>query len=112
VQGKDDESAQAILDDAVAMQKAGADALLLECVPAALGKQVAEELTIPVIGIGAGADCDAQVLVLYDMLGITPGKRPKFSKDFLQGAGDVRSAVRAYVAAVKSAQFPASEHTF
>jgi 3-methyl-2-oxobutanoate hydroxymethyltransferase len=112
VQGKDDEGAQAILDDARAMQQAGADMLLLECVPASLGKLVSETSTIPVVGIGAGADCDAQVLVLHDMLGITPGKRPKFTKDFLAGAGDVRAAVRAYVGAVKSGQFPASEHSF
>ncbi len=112
VQGKDEAGAQAILDDARAMQHAGADMLLLECVPAGLAKQVTDALEIPVIGIGAGVDCDAQVLVLHDMLGITPGKRPKFSKDFLQGTGDVRGAVRAYAAAVKSGQFPAPEHTF
>lgn len=112
VQGKDEAGAQSILADARAMQQAGADMVLLECVPASLAKQVTDALEVPVIGIGAGVDCDAQVLVLHDMLGITPGKRPKFSKDFLHDAGDVRGAVRAYVAAVKSGQFPASEHTF
>lgn len=112
VQGKDEAGAQSILADARAMQQAGADMVLLECVPASLAKQVTDALDVPVIGIGAGVDCDAQVLVLHDMLGITPGKRPKFSKDFLHDAGDVRGAVRAYVAAVKSGQFPAAEHTF
>lgn len=112
VQGKDEAGAQSILADARAMQQAGADMVLLECVPASLAKQVTDALDVPVIGIGAGVDCDAQVLVLHDMLGITPGKRPKFSKDFLHDAGDVRGAVRAYVAAVKSGQFPAPEHTF
>jgi 3-methyl-2-oxobutanoate hydroxymethyltransferase len=112
VQGKDAASAQAILDDARAMQSAGADILLLECVPAALAAQVTNALDIPVIGIGAGADCDAQVLVLYDMLGITPGKRPRFSKDFLQGQNGIAAAVDAYVRAVKGGGYPGPEHSF
>lgn len=113
LQGKDEISAQRILAEARAMEQAGADMLLLECVPAALAATITAELSIPVIGIGAGAGCDAQVLVLYDMLGITPGKRPKFSHDFLQSsAGSVSQAVAAYVSAVKEGRFPAVSHSF
>lgn len=112
VQGRDEKSASAMLNDARAMEEAGADMLVLECVPSNLAKEISENLEIPVIGIGAGPHCDAQVLVLYDMLGITPGKRPKFSKDFLQGSGDIRSAVSRYVQAVKQGEFPAEEHSF
>jgi 3-methyl-2-oxobutanoate hydroxymethyltransferase len=85
---------------------------LLECVPASLAKTVTEQSSVPVIGIGAGVDCDAQILVLYDMLGITPGRRPSFSKDFLAGAGSVPAALEAYVQAVQSGAFPGPEHTF
>ena len=112
VQGKDEASATAMLNDARAMQEAGADMVLLECVPATLATQITQALEIPVIGIGAGVDCDAQVLVIYDMLGITPGKRPKFSRDFLQERGNVSDAIAAYVSAVKSAAFPGVEHSF
>ena len=112
VQGKDAESAEHMLLDARAMEAAGADVLLLECVPATLAVEIAAALEIPVIGIGAGPGVDAQVLVLYDMLGITPGKRPRFSQDFLQQGGDIRAAVTAYVQAVKSGAFPAAEQSF
>ena len=112
VQGRDAESAEVMLADALALQAAGADMLVLECVPAVLGKRISEALEIPVIGIGAGAGCDSQVLVVYDMLGITPGKRPKFSKDFLLDAADIPSALRNYVEAVKSGAFPAEQHSF
>lgn len=112
VQGRDAASAEQMVADAHAMQAAGADMLLLECVPAALATRITRELEIPVIGIGAGVDCDAQVLVSYDMLGITPGKRPKFSKDFLAGAGGIAVAVAAYVQAVKTRAFPGPEHSF
>lgn len=112
VQGKDERSAEHMLLDARAMESAGADMLLLECVPATLAAEITAALEIPVIGIGAGLNVDAQVLVLYDMLGITSGKRPRFSKDFLQQGGDVRGAVAAYVQAVKSGAFPAAEHGF
>ena len=112
VQGRDEKEAHAMLADARAMENAGADILLLECVPSVLAAEISAEVEVPVIGIGAGSQCDAQVLVLYDMLGITPGKRPRFSKDFLQDAGDVRTAVRAYVQAVKDGSFPAEEHSF
>jgi 3-methyl-2-oxobutanoate hydroxymethyltransferase len=98
--------------DALELEQAGADLLVLECVPRALAKRISESLTIPVIGIGAGADTDGQVLVLYDMLGITPGKRPSFSHDFLAGAGSVRAAIEAYVSQVKAGAFPAAQHGF
>ena len=112
VQGRNDKEAQAMLVDARAMEDAGADILLLECVPSLLAAEITAAVEVPVIGIGAGPQCDAQVLVLYDMLGITPGKRPRFSKDFLQDAGDIRGAVRAFVKAVKDGSFPADEHSF
>lgn len=112
VQGRVEKEAQAMLTDARAMEDAGADILLLECVPSLLAAEITAAVEVPVIGIGAGAQCDAQVLVLYDMLGITPGKRPRFSKDFLQDAGDIRGAVRAFVKAVKEGSFPADEHSF
>ena len=115
VQGRDEQMAKAMLDDAIAMQDAGADLLLLECVPKQLAKKITETLTIPTIGIGAGRDCDAQVLVLYDLIGISPGHRPKFAKDFLtecQGEISIEAAVRAYVQAVKQQTFPDDQHSF
>jgi 3-methyl-2-oxobutanoate hydroxymethyltransferase len=112
VQGRDEETAQTLLNDAQLMQSAGADMLLLECVPAELAKQVTESVDIPVIGIGAGADCDAQVLVIYDMLGLTPGKRPRFTHDFLAETGSIQAALSRYVQAVKSGEFPTPEQSF
>jgi 3-methyl-2-oxobutanoate hydroxymethyltransferase len=112
VQGRDAGAAEAMVRDAVAMQEAGADIILIESVPRSLGKRITEAVQIPVIGIGAGPECDAQVLVLYDMLGITPGKRPKFSKDFLAEGGSVPAALRAYAEAVRNGTFPAPEHCF
>ncbi len=116
VQGRDARSADRIRDDALALQEAGADLLLLECVPASLAAGISRSLQIPVIGIGAGPECDAQVLVLYDMLGITPGGGPRFSRDFLNdpeaGCSDIASAVRRYIEAVKSGSFPAEQHCF
>jgi 3-methyl-2-oxobutanoate hydroxymethyltransferase len=112
VQGRDEHAAAVLLEDARILAEAGADILLLECVPAALAERVTAATELPVIGIGAGAGCDGQVLVLYDMLGITPGKRPRFSKDFLAGAGSVQAAVEAYVRAVKAGEFPGREHTY
>lgn len=112
VQGRDDATAQRILDDAGLLVEAGAEVLLLECVPADLAEKIVNAVDVPVIGIGAGAACDGQVLVLYDMLGITPGKRPRFSKDFLQTNSTIQAAIEAYVDAVKRGEFPAAEHTF
>jgi 3-methyl-2-oxobutanoate hydroxymethyltransferase len=116
VQAKSDEAADRLLADARAIEGAGAAMLVLEMVPADLAARVTDALTIPTIGIGAGDRCDGQVLVLHDMLGLYPGRRPRFVKDFT-AAGDgstrgVESAVRAYVAAVKDGSFPAAEHRF
>ena len=110
VQGREEAAARQILDEALALQDAGADVALVECIPAELAARLTEALEIPLIGIGAGPNCDAQVLVLYDMLGITPGRRPKFSKNFLTGRDSLQAAVAAYVAAVKSGEFPGPEH--
>jgi len=112
VQGRTKSAGERLLADARAVAQAGADALVLECVPAALAKRITAEIPIPTIGIGAGPDCDGQVLVLYDMLGITPGKRPRFSKDFLKGHDSIGDAIRAYAHAVRRGEFPAAEHSF
>lgn len=112
VQGKEPAAADKILADALSLQQAGAALLVLECVPATLAKAVASQLHIPVIGIGAGLDCDGQVLVLQDMLNISVGKRPRFVKDFMQEAGTVAGAMLAYHNAVKQGAFPAAEHSF
>ena len=112
VQGREEHAARALREDAAALEAAGADMLVLECVPSALAAEVTASLQMPVIGIGAGVDCDGQVLVVYDMLGITPGKRPKFSKDFLAGKADVRAAVADYVEQVRAGTFPGEEHGF
>lgn len=112
VQGREQAQADQMLQDALALQKAGADMLVLECVPAELAKLITESLDIPVIGIGAGVDCDGQVLVLYDMLGLTPGKRPRFSHDFLADAGAIPAAIAKYVSEVKSQQFPNKQQQY
>ncbi|MCF7521684.1 3-methyl-2-oxobutanoate hydroxymethyltransferase [Neisseria sp. ZJ106] len=111
VQGRGDQAA-VLLNDARAHEEAGAAVLLMECVPAELGKQVTEAASCPTIGIGAGADCDGQVLVMHDMLGIFPGKTAKFVKNFMAGQNSIQAAVAAYVAEVKAKTFPADEHTF
>jgi 3-methyl-2-oxobutanoate hydroxymethyltransferase len=113
VQGREQDAAQQMLADAKALQDAGASLLVVECIPTALAAELSSALDIPVIGIGAGAEVDGQVLVLYDMLGITPGNVPRFAKDFLTGEpGGVPAALRAYVDAVRAKTFPAAEHTF
>ena len=112
IQGREQAAADRMLADALAVQAAGADLLVMEGVPVELGRRVTEALDIPVIGIGAGPHCDGQVLVVHDMLGITPGKRPKFSKDFLLGHDSVAAAITAYAEAVRGGTFPAPEHCF
>lgn len=112
VQGRDADHAQQILSDAITLEQAGADLLVLECVPTPLAAEISRSLSIPVIGIGAGPHTDAQVLVLYDMLGLTPSRAPKFTKNFLLGQPDIPAALRAYVEDVKSGAFPAEEHSF
>jgi 3-methyl-2-oxobutanoate hydroxymethyltransferase len=112
VQGREATAAEKIRHDAKVLQEAGASLLVLEAVPSELAKTISSELEIPTIGIGAGPDCDGQVLVLQDMLGIYPRPSPKFSKNFLQGAASVEAAVKSYIAAVKSGAFPGPEHSF
>jgi 3-methyl-2-oxobutanoate hydroxymethyltransferase len=112
VQGRDQQVAQRILEDARALEAAGADALLLECVPNSLGAAIRDAVQVPVIGIGAGPDVDGQILVLYDILGITQGRLPRFVKNFSRGRESPLDALRAYVLAVKDRSYPAEEHTF
>ena len=111
VQGRDDDAAAQLIADACALEAAGTGLIVLEMVPATLAQAVTAALAIPTIGIGAGADCAGQVLVLYDMLGLYP-RAPKFSKNFLASTDSIEAAARAYVAAVKDGSFPAAEHTF
>lgn len=111
IQGRSQDQASTILNDAKILDKAGADLLVLECVPSELAKQITEAVSMPVIGIGAGRDTDAQVLVINDILGLTE-KPPKFSKNFLIEAGDIPSALNKYAADVKAQRFPADEHCF
>lgn len=112
VQARDDGPARRLVTDARALEEAGAAMLVLECVPASLAREVAEALAIPVIGIGAGAQVDGQVLVLYDMLGISPGRSPKFVHDFMAEAGSVDAALAAYVEAVRERRFPTEQHAW
>lgn len=112
VQGRDPETADRLRSDALALEAAGADLLVLECVPSDLAAEITATLTIPVIGIGAGPSCDGQVLVLYDVLGITPGRVPRFAKNFLEGAGGIPEALEGYVTAVRTGAFPGPEHEF
>lgn len=112
VQGKSVAGAEQMKDDALALQAAGASVLVLEAIPAALGREVTEALAIPTIGIGAGPDCSGQVLVMHDMLGVFPGHKARFVKNFMDGQTSIDAAVKAYVAAVKDGSFPAPEHCF
>ena len=112
VQGRQEEAARRMIVDAKRLEAAGADVVLLECIPAELGKRVAAELAVPLIGIGAGPDTDGQILVLYDILDITSGRKPRFVRNFMSGAGDNLEAVKRYVAAVRDRSYPASEHCF
>ena len=112
VQGKSKDAASLMLEQAIACEQAGAQMIVLEAIPSSLGKLITESLSIPTIGIGAGGDCSGQVLVLQDMLGISPGKPPKFVKNFLDGHASIEAAVKAYVREVKSGKFPGPEHGF
>lgn len=111
VQGKGS-AADILLNDALAHEQAGAEMILMECVPAALGSRVTQALACPTIGIGAGAGCDGQVLVMHDMLGISRGKVARFVRNFMQDQHNIEAAFHAYVRAVKDGSFPAIEHTF
>jgi 3-methyl-2-oxobutanoate hydroxymethyltransferase len=108
-QGRDTQAAETMVRDALALEAAGAELLVVECVPSKLAARISKAVRMPVIGIGAGADCDGQVLVLYDLIGVSEWS-PKAARNFLQGSGDIRAAVRAYVQAVKSGAFPGPEH--
>ena len=112
VQGRDENESRKMLKNAISLQNAGADVVLLECVPNELGNSIKEELDIPVIGIGAGPNVDGQILVLYDILGITQGTTPRFVKNFMIGNDSPITAIKAYVQAVKNRDYPASEHCF
>ncbi len=112
VHGRDSKQAREMIESARRLEEVGADLVLLECVPNELGKAVAEQCRVPVIGIGAGPDVDGQILVLYDILGITQGPLPRFVRNFINEASDPLEACAAYVAAVKSREYPAPEHCF
>ncbi|WP_426107200.1 3-methyl-2-oxobutanoate hydroxymethyltransferase [Massilia sp. TSP1-1-2] len=112
VQGKTIESAEHLKADAKLLQEAGAVLLVIEAIPTALGKEVTELLTMPTIGIGAGPDCSGQVLVMHDLLGVFPGRKAKFVKNFMEGQTNIDAAVSAYVGAVKDGSFPTQEHCF
>jgi 3-methyl-2-oxobutanoate hydroxymethyltransferase len=112
VQGRDSEAALRMLHDAKKLEQAGADMVLLECIPTELGRTVTEALRVPVIGIGAGPHTDGQILVLYDVLDITTGRKPRFVRNFMHDAGTNLQALKNYVAAVKTGEYPAAEHSF
>jgi 3-methyl-2-oxobutanoate hydroxymethyltransferase len=112
VQGRDSAVAKQMATDARALQAAGADVVLLECVPNEVGRTITESLDVPVIGIGAGPHVDGQILVLYDILGITQGRTPRFVKNFMSGHDSPLEAARAYVQAVKDRSYPAKQHCF
>ena len=112
VQAKTEEAAEKLKADALALQEAGATVLILEAIPATLAKEVTNSLAIPTIGIGAGPHCAGQVLVMHDMLGVFPGHKPRFVKNFMEGQASIQGAVEAFIAAVKDGSFPAQEHCF
>ncbi len=112
VRGRDPAEAAKMLDAAVEVEAAGAALLVLECVPAVLAAEITAKLSIPIIGIGAGRDCDGQILVLHDILGVSLDRAPRFSRNFLIGAGSICEAVKQYVRAVKDQTFPTAEHSF
>ncbi|KAJ9434188.1 3-methyl-2-oxobutanoate hydroxymethyltransferase [Candidatus Pantoea symbiotica] len=112
VQGRDEAAAERLLADALALEAAGMQLLVLECVPVALAERVTKALSVPVIGIGAGNVTDGQILVMHDAFGITGGHIPKFTKNFLAETGDIRAAIRQYIADVEAGLYPAAEHSF
>ena len=112
VQGKNEAAARKLIDDAKAVEEAGAFAPVLECVPAKLAKIISEQLTIPTIGIGAGAGCDGQILVYQDMLGMFSDYTPKFVKRFAEVGSVMKEAFANYIKEVQAETYPAEEHTF
>jgi len=112
IQGRDSIVAERMCEDAIALEQAGADIVLLECVPNEVGRSIQASIKAPVIGIGAGPDVDGQILVLYDVLGITRGRTPKFVKNFMLGHDSALAALTSYVGAVRERAYPAEEHCF
>ena len=112
IQGRDDISAQTILNNALLLESLGVSVLVLECIPSDLAKSISEKLTIPTIGIGAGVHCDGQVLVSYDMLGITTGKQPRFVRNFLSNQITISDAVESFVLEVKEGRFPSESESY
>ncbi|MES1926756.1 3-methyl-2-oxobutanoate hydroxymethyltransferase [Salinisphaera sp. T31B1] len=112
VQGRDSDAAETMIRDAKMLEQAGADMILLECVPSSLGAEITSNAKVPVIGIGAGPDTDGQILVIYDILGLSPGRKPRFVQNFMDGAGTLDAAVADYVAAVKDGRYPSAAHAF
>ena len=112
VQGKDLVGAKTIIEEALLLESLGVDVIVLECIPSSLAKLVSEQLSIPTIGIGAGKDCDGQVLVCYDMLGITQGKLPRFVRDFTVGNTRIHMAIKAFIQAVKNQSFPSEKESY
>jgi 3-methyl-2-oxobutanoate hydroxymethyltransferase len=112
VQGKGEDAEQKLIADAIELESAGAELLVLEAIPTSLGKQVTQRLQIPTIGIGAGPACSGQVLVLHDMLDVFPGKKARFVRNFMKGASSIADAAERYVRAVRDGSFPAEEHSF
>jgi 3-methyl-2-oxobutanoate hydroxymethyltransferase len=112
VQGRENEKAQQMINDALALQAAGAQLLVLECIPEQLGDEITKALTIPTIGIGAGRNTDGQILVMHDALGIACNYMPKFSRNFLKDTGDIKKAVELYISEVTAGNFPGDEHVF
>jgi 3-methyl-2-oxobutanoate hydroxymethyltransferase len=113
VQGRDPDAAQTMVTEALTLQEAGASVLLLECVPEDLGQRITKALRIPVIGIGAGAKTDGQIMVWHDMMGLWPGRPAKFVKNFLKDTdGDIQAALKLYVEQVRDGSFPGPEHSY
>lgn len=112
VQGRGSKAAEQLIEEARSLEQSGADVILMECIPADLGAAITSEVSVPVIGIGAGPKTDGQILVLYDILDITTGRKPRFSHNFMTGQDSITDALRAYVEAVKSGEYPAEQHCF
>ena len=112
VQGRGEDAAERMIANAKALEAAGADMVLLECIPTELGQRITQALSVPVIGIGAGPHTDGQILVIYDVLDITSGKKPRFVKNFMEGAASCQQALQAFVQAVKTRSYPGPEHGF
>jgi 3-methyl-2-oxobutanoate hydroxymethyltransferase len=112
VQGKGDAGARKVIADALAQQEAGASLIVLEAIPSTVAAEITQQLSVPTIGIGAGKHCSGQVLVLHDMLDISPGKKARFVRNFMAGQSSIADAISSYVAAVKAGSFPGPEHCY